>query len=177
MPLTTFSICAIHNESASSPSITATQPQRPRGRALYNEPTLASPWLHIVILTSFCRRKPELDASQRPSISPSPPPISPSPSPPPISASSCNDTSPLCAQSASDHDASDAASHAPPIEALPVKSIIETGNSESAGARLISVYELFYEICKMALEHGEYADLLPLTIVNRAASEVARDVL
>ena len=58
-----------------------------------------------------------------------------------------------------------------------MKSIIETGDSDSAGAPLISVYEFFYEICKMALEHGEYADLLPLTIANRAASEVARDVL
>ncbi|KAL1757396.1 hypothetical protein FB107DRAFT_289342 [Schizophyllum commune] len=69
------------------------------------------------------------------------------------------------------------ASHPPSIKALPVKSIIKTGDSDSAGIRLISVYELFYEICKMTLEHGEYADLLPLTIVNRAVSEVARDVL
>ncbi|KAI4523914.1 hypothetical protein K525DRAFT_195264 [Schizophyllum commune Loenen D] len=53
----------------------------------------------------------------------------------------------------------------------------DTTSDDSAGARLISVYDIFHKICKLVFESGKSALLLPLVTTNRAASEVARDVL
>ncbi|KAI5886209.1 uncharacterized protein SCHCODRAFT_02556849 [Schizophyllum commune H4-8] len=47
----------------------------------------------------------------------------------------------------------------------------DTTSTDSAGARLVSVYDIFHQ------KGGKAAHLLPLVTANRAASEVARDVL
>ncbi|KAL1730320.1 hypothetical protein EV714DRAFT_284181 [Schizophyllum commune] len=63
------------------------------------------------------------------------------------------------------------------VEAAKETTASRYGASYSTGARVVSIYEIFFEICKLVLNNGKHADLLPLVTASRAASEVARDVL
>ncbi|KAI5886208.1 uncharacterized protein SCHCODRAFT_02556847 [Schizophyllum commune H4-8] len=63
------------------------------------------------------------------------------------------------------------------VEAAKETTASQYGAPYSTGGRVVSIYEIFFGICKLVLANGKPADLVPLVTVSRAASEVARDVL
>ncbi|TRM57068.1 hypothetical protein BD626DRAFT_574889 [Schizophyllum amplum] len=63
-------------------------------------------------------------------------------------------------------------------EQLPTGDTVSLKSENSIGSLFVSVYDIFLEVCKTLLaSEGGRADLLRLTTVNRAVSDVALDVL